>query len=146
MSDKDNLLRDWYEPSDFPLSFQPEGEAKIPFHKSNPVLDFNYTQEKCSALRLFPLNAIKKFTCEMKGNLKIAALSSININFNLVQKFERFNISAMKIEGYWVNFGCVFASFHLKIFNFADGDCVQCIFKMPFPGKNSPDPVDQRRI
>jgi len=45
---------------------QPAGEVLIPYHLSNPVLDFNYTQEKCSALRIFPLNSTEKFACAMK--------------------------------------------------------------------------------
>jgi len=107
-SDPADVLKDWNFKGYFPLSYKIRGEALAPLHLSNPVLDFNYTQDKCSALRLFPLNSTVKFSCALKCKnvfflqlLYLIMSTAYVLNCLIsVQKFVHFNISLMKTYTY----------------------------------------------
>jgi len=74
----------------FPKIEKSGGEAAVPMHISNPVLDFNYTRDQCSALRIYPLNTSDSFnfTCAMKSNEKIKfCLTASLILFKLLNVY-----------------------------------------------------------
>jgi len=68
-----------------PKFWKVAGEVEVPFPESNPVLDFNYTKEKCSFQRVFPLSKTATFDCTMKSNLVFSKSGVLLICFSSQQ-------------------------------------------------------------